>query len=183
VPGATGAQGGLPRQLQNLARREFLGGLALTPLSPADVGDRGTHIPAGVVLLLLIAAILVAALAIPPIRAIRRRARLRRAGREPRALILATYDVFAERAADLGHAKTPAETLEEYRRRLSAGGLLTNGHLDRLTSIAGRAAYAPADPAASDVREASEAATTALHDLRERTPIGRRIAGQYRLRR
>jgi hypothetical protein len=140
-------------------------------------------VPAGVVILLLLALLLVAAMAIPPIRAMRRRLRLRKAGREPRALILATYDVFAERVADLGRPKTPGETLEEYRRRLAAGGLTTYSSLDRLTSIAGRAAYAEAEPASSDVREASEAATTVLHDLRERTPIGQRIAGQYRLRR
>ncbi|MGZ5301859.1 MAG: DUF3488 and transglutaminase-like domain-containing protein, partial [Actinomycetota bacterium] len=184
APGATGNADGLPRQLQNLARREFSAGLPLSPLPPREaVGDRGMRVPAGVVILFLLALSLVVALAIPPVRALRRRAKLRRAGREPRALILATYDVFAERAADLGHPKTPGETLEEYRRRLAAGGLITDGHLDRLTSIAGRAAYASTEPAASDVREASDAATTVLHDLRERTPIGRRIAGQYRLRR
>ncbi|MGZ5213519.1 MAG: DUF3488 and transglutaminase-like domain-containing protein [Actinomycetota bacterium] len=184
APGATGNADGLPRQLQNLARREFSAGLPLSPLPPREaVGDRGMRVPAGVVILFLLALSLVVALAIPPVRALRRRAKLRRAGREPRALILATYDVFAERAADLGHPKTPGETLEEYRRRLAAGGLITDGHLDRLTSIAGRAAYASTEPAASDVRAASDAATTVLHDLRERTPIGRRIAGQYRLRR
>ncbi len=91
--------------------------------------------------------------------------------------------MFAERAADLGHPKAPGETLHEYRTRLAAAGVIGGGRLDRLTSIAGRAAYAPAEPAASDVREASEAATSVLHDLRERTPIGRRIAGHYRLRR
>jgi hypothetical protein len=125
----------------------------------------------------------VVALAIPPVRALRRRDRLRKAGREPRALILATYDVFTERAADLGHPKTPGETLREYRTRLASGGVITDGHLDRLTSIAGRAAYSLDEPAATDVREASAAATSVLHDLRERTSIGQRIAGQYRLRR
>src|SRR6185436_16940479 len=126
---------------------------------------------------------LVVALAVPPVRALRRRRRLRRAGDEPRALILATYDVFAERAADLGYPRTSGETLLEYRRRLASSGSLTGGQLERLTSIAGRAAYAPADPVGADVREASEAADTVLHDLRERTPITQRIAGKYRLRR
>jgi len=141
------------------------------------------HVPAGVVALALLAIALVAASAIPPARALRRRTRLRRAGRDPRALILATYDVFTERAADLGLPKTPGETLEEYRRRLASGGSITDGHLDRLTSIAGRAAYASAEPGQSEVREASQAASTVLHDLRERTPIAQRIAGRYRLRR
>jgi hypothetical protein len=133
--------------------------------------------------LALLGLALVVALVIPPVRALRRRARLRRAGDEPRALILATYDVFAERAADLGHPRTSGETLLEYRRRLAANGLVTDGHLDRLTSIAGRAAYAPEEPLRSEVGEASEVASQVLHDLRERTPITQRIAGQYRLRR
>ena len=137
----------------------------------------------GKVILLLLAFGIMVALAIPPIRALRRRARLRRAGREPRALILATYDVFTERAADLGHPKRPGETLREYRTRLASGGVITDGHLDRLTSITGRAAYSMDEPAAADVQEASAAATSVLHDLRERTPFGQRIAGQYRLRR
>jgi transglutaminase-like putative cysteine protease len=185
VPGTVGNANGLPPQLQNVARREFPGGgLPLTALPPDEaVGEGGWHVPAGLVILLLLALCLVAALTVPPVRALRRRARLHKAGREPRALILATYDVFAERAADLGHPKTPGETLEEFRRRLSAGGSFTDGHLDRLTSITGKAAYAPTEPAAADVLEASEAANTVLHELRDRTPIGRRIAGQYRLRR
>ena len=91
--------------------------------------------------------------------------------------------MFAERAADLGYPRTSGETLLEYRRRLASSGSNSDGHLERLTSIAGRAAYAPAEPVGDDVREASEAADTVLHDLRERTPITQRIAGQYRLRR
>jgi transglutaminase-like putative cysteine protease len=183
LPGTTGNPGGLPRQLANIDRREFPRGLPLSSLPPVEsADDRGWHVPVGLVILLLSAVCLVAALTIPPGRALRRRVRLRKAGREPRALILATYDLFTERAADLGHPKMPGETLEEYRRRLAAGGAITDGHLARLTSIAGRAAYASAEPAVSDAREASEAATSVLHDLRERTPIGRRITGQYRLR-
>jgi hypothetical protein len=98
-------------------------------------------------------------------------------------MILATYDAFSERAADLGLSRMPGETLVEYRGRLTSSGMITDGHLDRLTSIAGRAAYAPAEPSVSEAREASEAASIVLHDLRDRTPFGRRFAGQYRLRR
>ena len=124
------------------------------------------------------------ALAIPPVRALRRRARLRRAGREPRALILATYDVFTERAADLGHSKTPGETLREYRTRLAAGGVITDGHLDRLTSHRGTSRLlARRARRGRRPRGVGRPPTSVLHDLRERTPIGQRIAGQYRLRR
>ena len=183
APGTTGNPNPLPGQLQNIARREFPGApsFALPPIVAAD--DQGRRIPTGLIALALLGVALVVALAVPPVRALRRRRRLRRAGDEPRALILATYDVFAERAADLGYPRTSGETLREYRRRLASSGIITDGHLERLTSIAARAAYAPTDPVGADVREASEAADTVLHDLRERTPIGQRIAGQYRLRR
>ena len=183
APGTTGNPSRLPGQLQNIARREFPGvpSFALPPIVAAD--DQRRRVPTGLIALALLGVALVVALAIPPVRALRRRRRLRRAGDEPRALILATYDVFAERAADLGYPRTSGETLREYRRRLASSGLITDGHLERLTSIAARAAYAPTEPVGADVREASEAADTVLHDLRERTPIGQRIAGQYRLRR
>jgi len=181
--GTTGAPGGLPRQLENVLNRELQAGLALAPLPTAPSDDQGRRLPLRITLMLVLGLGLLVALLIPPVRAVARRVRMRRAGHRPRAMILATYDVFTERAADLGLPRTPDETLEEYRGRLAASGTITDGHLDRLTSIAGRAAYAPQEPSDAEVREASEAASIVLHDLRERTPIGRRIAGQYRLRR
>ncbi len=184
APGTSGSAGNLPRQLANLSRREFQTGVSLTPLPPIRAGGvKRRHVPLGIAALFLLSLTLLVALLIPPVRALRRRAHLVRAGHEPRALILATYDVFTEHAADLGYARGPGETLDEYRGRLLTSGALADGHLDRLTSIAVRAAYAPQDPLEADVREASEAASTALHDLRERTAWGRRIAGQYRVRR
>jgi transglutaminase-like putative cysteine protease len=183
APGTTGTPSGLPGQLQNIARREFAG-VPIIALPPIETpSEERRRVPTGLVALGLLGVALVVALAIPPLRALRRRRHLRRAGHEPRALILATYDVFAERAADLGYPRTSGETLLEYRRRLASSGSITDGHLERLTSIASRAAYAPAEPIGADVREASDAADTILHDLRERTPITQRIAGQYRLRR
>ncbi len=179
APGTSGNAGNLPRQL-----RDIQAGLVLTPLPPTGIAaEQRRHVPIGIVLSFLLGLALLVALSIPPVRALRRRAHLLRAGHAPRALILATYDVFTERAADLGYGRGPGETLDEYRRRLSASGALKDGHLDRLTSIAVRAAYASQDPPESDVREASKAASTALHDLRGQTAWGRRIAGQYRVRR
>jgi transglutaminase-like putative cysteine protease len=181
--GTTGTPSGLPGQLRNFARREFAG-VPIIPLPPAVASaEQGRRVPTGLVALALLGLALVVALAIPPVRALGRRRRLHRAGDEPRALILATYDVFAERAADLGYPRTSGETILEYRRRLASSGSIADGHLERLTSITGRAAYAPAEPVGADVREAAEAADTVLHDLREHTPITQRIAGQYRLRR
>ncbi len=184
APGTSGTAGNLPRQLQNLSRREFQTGVAITPLPPIRAaGERSRHVPIGIVALFLLGLTLLVALSIPPVRALRRRAHLLRAGHAPRALILATYDVFVERAADLGYGRGQGETLDEYGRRLSTSGALSDGHLDRLTSIAVRAAYASQDPPESDVQDAAEAASTTLHDLRGGTGWGRRISGQYRIRR
>jgi transglutaminase-like putative cysteine protease len=181
--GATGAPGRLPRQLENVLNREVQAGLPLAPLPTAPSDDQGRLLPIRITLLLLLGLGLLVALLIPPVRAAARRVRIHRAGHRPRAMILATYDVFTERAADLGLPRASNETLEEYRGRLASSGTIGDGHLDRLTSITGRAAYAPQEPSGAEASEASEAASIVLHDLRERTPIGRRIAGQYRLRR
>jgi hypothetical protein len=124
----------------------------------------------GIVLLLLV----------PPIRGLGRRRRLRRAAREPRRLILVAYDVFTERAAMLGFGRSPGETLEEYRVRLASSGLLQDGHLDRLTSIAGRAAYAAGEPAPGEPEEAVDAAHTTLKELRRGTSLVQRVVGLYR---
>ena len=49
----------------------------------------------------------------------------------------------------------------------------------RLTGLAGRAAYAPADPQPADADAAAAAAETTLRDLQRGTPLGRRILGWY----
>ena len=118
-------------------------------------------------------------LLVPPIRGLRRRRRLRKAAREPRRLILVTYDVFTERAAMLGLGRAPGETLEEYRVRLSSSGLLQDGHLDRLTAITGRAAYAAGEPAPGEPAEAVDAARTTLRDLRRGSSLVQRVVGLY----
>jgi transglutaminase-like putative cysteine protease len=135
----------------------------------------GQRLVIGAALLLLLVLLL-----IPPVRAWRRKRRLHRAAHEPRSLILATYDVFTERAAELGFPRGPGETLEEYRRRMARSGRLSDGHLERLTRIASRAAYAPEEPDAEASRVAGEAAATTLKDLRRSAPWAQRILGHYR---
>jgi len=196
-PGSTGGGGGsggtsrnpgrIPQRLINLINRGFNGGIV--PPGRGGKHPEGSqpatapsHRPTGPILLLLLAATVVALLLIPPIRALRRRSRLRRAGRSPRRLILATYDVFAERAADLGFPRGPGETLEEYRWRIAREGIPTDERLDRLTAIAGRAAYGAAEPGQDEAREAADAAARAIRELRGRTSLRRRIVGQYRLK-
>ncbi len=119
-------------------------------------------------------------LLIPPVRAWRRRRRLRRARHDPRQLILATYDVFTERAGELGFARNRGETLDEYRERVAASGRLRDGHLDRLTRVASGAAYSPREPGDEDARAASADASEALKELRRGTGIAQRVVGAYR---
>ena len=130
-------------------------------------------------LLALLLGLIVLAM-IPVVRAWRRRRRLRRASDEPRGLILATYDVFTERAGELGFPREPGQTVEEYRARILASQPLSGGDLDRLTRLTADAAYAPRDPQPDQAREATQAADSALKELKKRTGFGQRVGGLYR---
>lgn len=189
-PGTTTGQTGLPGQLRNLLNRETQGGPQVgSRAGPLPGTDLTTHYLAvstnrtsaraivGWTALGLTALYL---LVVPPWRILRRRARLRRAGRAPRELVLATYDVFTERAADLGYPRGPGETVEEYRRRLEEAVPPADGHLARLTSLTESAAYAAQPPAPDQAARASEDASAAIRDLRRTAPFLRRVAGLYR---
>jgi transglutaminase-like putative cysteine protease len=189
-PGTTTGQGGLPGQLENLLRGEIQNGPQVGsragPLPGIDVETHYLAVPThrtsaraivGWVALALAALYL---LVVPPWRILRRRARLRRAGRAPRELVLATYDVFTERAADLGYPRGAGETVEEYRRRLEDAVPPADGHLARLTALTEGAAYAPEPPAPEEAVRATEDASAAIRDLRRTTPFLRRMTGLYR---
>ncbi len=177
-PGSVGGSGtptptpATPRQVRP-APETGLGG-PRAAAEPSSVRARFTwrH---GIGLLAIVGLLML--LLIPPGRWARRRIRLRRV-REPRSLILATFDVFAERAGELGFAREPRETLQEYRRKLERRG--ADGHVGRLTEITSRAAYGPDTPGADDARSAAEAADAAIGELRRLTPLAQRVAGQYR---
>jgi transglutaminase-like putative cysteine protease len=140
--------------------------------TPLVSGRRGLALLAGLAALVV--------LMIPVVRAFRRRVRLRRAAAQPRRLILATYDAFSERIAGVGLARSPGETLEEYRRRVLDTGYLSDGHLDRLTMIASVAAYSNREPDRDDAREATDAANTAVTDIRRAVGPVRWFTGLYR---
>jgi hypothetical protein len=125
-------------------------------------------------------AVVVGLALVPPARAWRRRRRLRRAAAAPRSLILATYDVFTERAADLGHPRRPGQTIEEYRRTLEASGAVGNGDLDRLSRITIDAAYAARDPGKADAETATRSSQAVVKDLRRHTGWVQRLTGPYR---
>jgi hypothetical protein len=117
---------------------------------------------------------------IPLARLLRRRRRLARAARDPRGLILATYGVFSERAADLGLGRGPGETPSEYRLRIVATDRLTDGHMERLTGTVVRAAYSARQVTQDDALDAVADADQVIQDLRRSAPFGRRIFGVYR---
>jgi transglutaminase-like putative cysteine protease len=148
--------------------------------SPGSVPEPATGRSPLVVLLaaLAIAAALILA-GVPLVRWLRRRRTLAHA-HEPRQLILATYDVFSERAADLGLGRGPGETPGEYRRRIEATDLLTDGHMERLTGTVVRAAYSTHPLTEDDAVDASADADQVIQDLRRSTSLRRRIVGIYR---
>ena len=131
---------------------------------------------------LLVGAILaaLALLLVPPWRAVRRRLRLRRAAAEPRRSILVTYDVFTERAGALGLGRRHGETLEEYRRKVTDTGYLSDGHLDRLTRLTTQAAYGPRELDPVQAHEAADAADTAFRELRRAVGPARWFVGLYK---
>jgi transglutaminase-like putative cysteine protease len=142
---------------------------------PEDPGiTRGGVLVAGVILLGVLL------LLVPPARAFRRRVRLRRAAAEPRRLILVTYDLFTERAGSMGLGRGPAETMEEYRRKVMLTGYLSNGYLDRLTQLATTAAYSSRDPDDEQARGAAEVAETALREISRAVGPARWLLGLYR---
>ncbi len=132
-------------------------------------------IVAGIVLLLLVLAIA----AVPATRAVRRRRLLRRAAGEPRRLILATYDVMLDRAAELGLAREPGETPIEYLSKVTTSGRLENGHLHRLTATTIRAAYAADEPTADDALDATGDANEVIDELRRTSTVRDRIVGPF----
>ncbi len=143
--------------------------------------DRGVFTPGNA----LLAAVSVGAIGlalVPPARALRRRRRLRRAQHVPRRSILVTYDVFADRAAELGHGRLPGQTLEEYRRAVSNSSAEADGSLGQLTQLATDAAYAPREPGRSDAEEATRTSHEVIRAMRRQAGWSQRVTGPYRRR-
>jgi hypothetical protein len=150
-------------------------------LSGTGGNDRRFGQPAAIVAGLLAAAGLFV-VAVPSRRVWRRHRLVRRAGDEPRRLILASYDVFADRAAELGLPRGVGETPREYARRVVEDGRVRDGRVDRLAALTTRAAYAPQEPSTEDALDAAADAQVVLQELTSATPLRRRVAGRLRLR-
>ena len=153
---------------------------AVGPSGTIDIAEDQPFISARMALLLGAIGAGLVLLLVPPVRAFRRRVRLRRAADEPRRLILATYEVFTERAAGMGLARGPAETLDEYRRKVLDTGYLANGQLDRLTKLTTAAAYSPHEPDDEEARQAEDAAETAIREIRKAVGPAAWFVGLYR---
>jgi hypothetical protein len=116
---------------------------------------------------------------IPPAKLVARRRALRRR-RSPREGVLGAYGVVLWAAEDLGLGRRPGETPWEYRGRLRSEVAFSDGDLERLTNLAGRALYAEDGVRAPDADRASEAARALLKDLRRHAGPGRALAGSLR---
>ncbi len=162
-----------------LPRRGLGGPLASGVANAAP--DPGPFTPEGALLAAISVGAIVLAL-VPPVRAVRRRLRLRRSGPGMRSVILAIYDVFADRAAELGHARAPGQTLEEYRLSVQASGVALDDDLARLTRLATDAAYAGREPARHEADEASRTSHAVVRAMRGQAGWVQRITGPYRRR-
>ena len=124
-------------------------------------------------------AMLMVLLGIPFWRRLIRAVRRHHSGLGVRGHILATYRGFTDQAAALGYPRPPGETMREYGARVGAG-LGANGLcMERLTGLAGAAAYGPRDPAPELGHEADTAARQALAALRGTRTLRQRLFGAY----
>lgn len=175
--GSAGPQGVNP-QRDHIERR--FGGGGIPPLEALEPESQGPARPAWFFTLLGAAALAVLLLiAVPTVKWGRRRLLVRRA-RSPRELVLATYDVFDDRAEDLGLHRRLEETPFEYRDRLRGTVPFSDGDMDRLTALVGMAAYAPEELDGRAAQEAARAARNAGRDLRRHVGRGRALLGSLR---
>ena len=143
------------------------------------VPEPGYAVPYGFLLLVLLGAGALLLVTVPVAKAVVRRRMVRRV-REPRELVLAAYRVFDGEAADVGLGRAEGETLGEHRDRLAGTVRFSDGHLDRLTNAAVRAAYSRRPVTPAEARDAVRDARTAIRDIRKDAKPVRRILGIYR---
>jgi transglutaminase-like putative cysteine protease len=117
-------------------------------------------------------------IAIPVWKLVRRRLALRRAG-VPGERVLAAYEMLTGQAADLGLGREGAETLWEYRSRLRARVPGLDGRFDRLTGLAGRAAYSERGITQAQATEALATVRQSLRLIRRSASVGRRLLAWF----
>jgi transglutaminase-like putative cysteine protease len=149
----------------------------------AGAGPRTVRrFPWGRLALGLLTLALLAGVLIPAGKALARRLAVSRAA-SPRRKVIAAYSVLEASAADLGIGRKPGETLWEYRTRLRDGVGFSDGHLERITGLTGRALYSTSPVRAQDAIEAALASRQVMADLRRHVGAARRVAGAVRISR
>jgi transglutaminase-like putative cysteine protease len=143
------------------------------------VPDTGYSIPYRLLFLALLALVALLLITVPIVKAAWRR-RTVHGARDPDALVLRAYRVFDGEAADLGLGRADGETLAEHRDRLAAVVRFSDGHLERLTMAAIRAAYSGRPTTKGEARDALRDARTAIRDIRSDAGLVRRLRGVYR---
>jgi transglutaminase-like putative cysteine protease len=143
------------------------------------VPDTGYSIPYRLLFLALLALVALLLVTVPIVKAAWRR-RTVHGARDPDALVLRAYRVFDGEAADLGLGRADGETLAEHRDRLAAVVPFSDGHLERLTMAAIRAAYSGRPTTKGEARDALRDARTAIRDIRSDAGLVRRLRGVYR---
>jgi hypothetical protein len=126
------------------------------------------------------AVILMGLVGLPLAKLIRRRW-ARRRDRGTTSRVLAAYVAVLDTAADVGMGRRPAETLEEYRTRLTQTVPFSNGDFDALTALAQRAAYAGGSLEPQADRPATVLARRASKDVRKAAGPWRSLVGAYRM--
>ena len=178
---AGGVDGGnLPGQLDNtLFRERGQGRRGRGGTDGTTVPDPGYSIPYRLLFLALLALVGLLLVTVPIVKGAWRR-RMVHGARDPDALVLRAYRVFDGEAADLGLGRADGETLTEHRDRLAAVVRFSDGHLDRLTAAAIRAAYSGRPTTEAQAREVLHDARTAIRDIRSDAGVLRRLRGVYR---
>jgi hypothetical protein len=125
-------------------------------------------------------AILALLMGVPLAKAGARRLALSRAT-EPGERVLAAYEVLDRRLADLGLDRRRAETLWEFRGRLRESVRLEAGPLERLTRLAGRAAYGAAPITPEQADEAVGLAGQVASEVRGGLPRWTRLRALWRV--
>jgi hypothetical protein len=93
---------------------------------------------------------------------------------------LAEFRLFEARAGDVGLARGPGETPWEYRSRLAQEVRFSDGHLDRLATVAGTAAYSAHEIGEAEAQDAGRDGRVAIRDVRRSAGVARRFTGLWR---
>ena len=181
-PLSTGEANAIPGQRPNASHPNLVAprrhGRHVEPGSPSALPPRRSYVRRALPVVAL--ATVLAFLLIPVLKAAGRRLKLRRT-KEARRRVFASFEVFSDRAGELGLGRRPAETLSDYGERLRSTVPFSDGNLESLLGAASKAAYSASPVLGSDAERAGENARQALRDMRGATPLRRKLRGAFRL--